>query len=63
MAGKKREEVTEKDIAGLKYFDKLAPLLGRLHKDAYQRSKVFSEMPKNVAVLATSDRRINSVAL
>ncbi len=26
MAGKKREEVTEKDVAGLKYFDKLAPL-------------------------------------
>jgi hypothetical protein len=24
MAGKKREEVTEKDVAGLKYFDKLA---------------------------------------
>lgn len=39
MAGKKREEVAEKDIAGLKYFDKLAPLLARLHGDACQRDK------------------------
>ena len=31
MAGKKREEVREKDVGGLKYFDKLMPLLERLH--------------------------------
>lgn len=39
MAGTKREQVTEKDITGLKYFDKLAPLLARLHGDACQRDK------------------------
>lgn len=31
MAGKKRERVREADVTGLKYFDKLAPLLARLH--------------------------------
>mgnify|MGYP005841137851 FL=1 len=31
MAAKKRDELTEKDITGLKYFDKLVPLLERLH--------------------------------
>jgi hypothetical protein len=31
MASKKREEITERDVTGLKYFDKLAPLLARLH--------------------------------
>jgi len=39
MAGKKRERVAEKDVTGLKYFDKLAPLLARLHDDACQRDK------------------------
>lgn len=40
MAGKKkRPEVTEKDVRGLKYFPKLAPLLARLHDDACQRDK------------------------
>ncbi len=39
MAGTTRAEVTEKDVAGLKYFDKLAPLLERLHDDACQRDK------------------------
>jgi len=37
MAGKRRTEVTEQDISGLKYFDKLAPLLARLHDDGCQR--------------------------
>jgi len=32
-----RVEITEKDITGLKYFDQLAPLLGRLHDDACER--------------------------
>ncbi len=27
MAGKRRPEVTDKDVSGLKYFDKLGPLL------------------------------------
>lgn len=31
MAGKRREDVREEDLTGLKYFDKLAPLLARLH--------------------------------
>lgn len=37
MAGTRRTEVTEQDISGLKYFDKLAPLLARLHDDGCQR--------------------------
>jgi len=39
MAGKKRQEVREKDVTGLKYFDKLAPLLARLHGAGCQRDK------------------------
>lgn len=39
MARKKRDEIREKDITGLKYFDQLAPLLERLHDDACQRDK------------------------
>jgi hypothetical protein len=39
MAGKKREEVREKDIQGLKYFDLLLPLLERLHEAGCQRDK------------------------
>jgi len=44
MAGKKREEVTEKDVAGLKYFDKLATLLERLHDDGCQRDKAGNRL-------------------
>jgi hypothetical protein len=39
MAGKKREEVREEDVTGLKYFDRLAPLLKRLHEVGCQRDK------------------------
>ena len=39
MAGKKREDVREADVTGLKYFDKLAPLLARLHEVGCQRDK------------------------
>ena len=39
MAGKKREDVREADIAGLKYFDKLVPLLSRLHEVGCERDK------------------------
>jgi hypothetical protein len=39
MAGKRREEVRERDITGLKYFDRLAPLLERLHDEACGRDK------------------------
>jgi len=39
MAGRKREEVREEDVMGLKYFDKLAPLLARLHEVGCQRDK------------------------
>jgi hypothetical protein len=39
MAGKKRQEVCEKSITGLKYFDQLAPLLVRLHDAGCQRDK------------------------
>jgi hypothetical protein len=37
MAGKRRTEVTARDVSGLKYFDKLAPLLARLHDDGCAR--------------------------
>jgi hypothetical protein len=33
----RKSEIKESDITGLKYFDKLAPLLQRLHDDACQR--------------------------
>src|SRR5260221_6878663 len=39
MARKKRPDVRGQDITGLKYFDKLAPLLSRLHDDACARDK------------------------
>jgi hypothetical protein len=39
MAGKKRDDVREEDVTGLKYFDKLAPLLARLHPVGCQRDK------------------------
>jgi hypothetical protein len=39
MAGKRRERVTERQITGLKYFDKLAPLLERLHDDGCARDR------------------------
>jgi len=39
MAGKKRADVRQRDVTGLKYFDKLAPLLERLHDDACGRDK------------------------
>ena len=39
MAGKCRDDVREEDVTGLKYFDKLAPLLARLHEVGCQRDK------------------------
>jgi hypothetical protein len=39
MAGKRREDVREEDVTGLKYFDKLAPLLARLHDVGCERDK------------------------
>lgn len=39
MAGKKREDVREEDITGLKYFDKLMPLFKPLHEVGCQRDK------------------------
>ncbi len=39
MAGKKREDVRDKDITGLKYFDKLLPLFDRLRDVGCQRDK------------------------
>jgi len=39
MAGKKRDKVREEDVTGVKYFDKLAPLLRRLHDDACARDR------------------------
>jgi len=39
MANKKREDVREQDITGLKYFDKLLPLFERLHEVGCNRDK------------------------
>ena len=39
MSGKAREKVTESEITGMKYFDKLAPMLARLHDEGCQRDK------------------------
>ena len=39
MGGKKREKVRDEDVTGLKYFDKLQPLLKRLHDVGCQRDK------------------------
>ena len=39
MGGKRRVDVREEDVTGLKYFDKLAPLLAPLHKVGCQRDK------------------------
>ncbi len=39
MAGKKREKVTEEKVTGLKYFDRLAPLLAPLHEVGCERDK------------------------
>jgi hypothetical protein len=39
MAGKKRQEVREQDVTGLKYFNKLVPLLEPLHEVGCQRDR------------------------
>lgn len=39
MSRKKRDKIKSRDITGLKYFDKLAPLLERLHDVGCQRDK------------------------
>jgi len=36
---KKKRKIEESDITGLKFFDKLAPLLKRLHNDGCQRDR------------------------
>jgi hypothetical protein len=39
VARKKRRKIREKDITGLKYFDRLAPLLGRLREVGCERDR------------------------
>jgi hypothetical protein len=39
MAGKNKKKIEESDISGLKFFDKLAPLLKRLHQDGCERDR------------------------
>lgn len=39
MAGKKKAKIREPDITGLKFFEKLSPLLKRLHDDGCQRDR------------------------
>ena len=39
MAGKRRDKIQERDVVGLKYFAKLAPLLERLHDDGCARDR------------------------
>jgi len=39
MGVKKRAKIEERDITGLKFFDKLAPLMKRLHQDGCERDR------------------------
>ncbi len=39
MAGKKKAKIREQDVTGLKFFDKLAPLLQRLHGEGCERDR------------------------
>ena len=39
MAGKKREKIRASELSGLKFFDKLVPLLEPLHEVACQRDE------------------------
>jgi len=39
VAGKRREKIDDRDVTGLKYFDKLAPLLKRLREEGCQRDR------------------------
>ena len=39
MSGKKRNKVTESEITGMKYFDRISPLLARLHDVGCERDK------------------------
>ncbi len=42
MAGRRRQEVTEDQVVGFKYFKKLAPILDRLHDDACARDRAHN---------------------
>lgn len=39
MASNRRKKIQERDITSLKFFDKLAPLLARLHGDGCARDR------------------------
>jgi hypothetical protein len=39
MGAHRRDKIEERDITGLKFFDKIAPLLDRLHHDGCQRDR------------------------
>src|ERR1700687_6512825 len=39
MAGRKRIDITDKDLSGFKYFEKLKPLFARLHDVGCVRDK------------------------
>ena len=52
MAGEKRERVCEADVKGLKYFDKLAPLLLRLHDVGCERDKAGTGLAEEEELLA-----------
>ena len=39
MSRKKPDKLVSRDITGLKFFDKLAPLLERLHDDGCERDR------------------------
>jgi len=45
---KKQPKIEEPDITGLKFFDKLAPLLKRLHQDSCERDKANNAAPAAV---------------
>jgi hypothetical protein len=39
VAAKKKQKIKESDLTGLKFFDRLAPLLNRLHDDGCERDR------------------------
>lgn len=49
MAGKKRKDVRDQDITGLKYFDKLLPLFEPLHEVGCQRDKAGNRENSSVS--------------
>lgn len=44
MGRRRRDKVCEEQLTGLKYFERLAPLLARLHEDGCARDKAGNRL-------------------